>query len=133
VKISTNDQKVNQAKFDSNFDAIFGAPKPVVRGSFVQDPATGKMVPRGTIQTTSVNAPSIMKPLQDFQSPIDGRIISSRQQLAAHNKQHGVTNASDYSPNYIENKAHERVDAGKKYLKETRRTDIHSAFDRHAR
>ena len=132
MAISTNDQKVDKEKFDANFDAIFGKPKPIERGSFTQDPKTGKLVPRGTVPTTPRSA-VIMRGIEEFQSPIDGQVISSRQQLAAHNKKHGVTNASDYSPNYIENKAHERVNAGKKYLNETRRSDIGSAIDDHTR
>tara|TARA_R110002096_G_scaffold2926_3_gene14892 strand:+ start:3172 stop:3441 length:270 start_codon:yes stop_codon:yes gene_type:complete len=88
------------------------------------------MVPKGMFMTR-VNAPAIMPAHKEFISPIDGKVISTRQQLKAHNKEHGVTNASDYSGGYIEKKAHQRVNAGKKYLKETRRSDIHEAFDRH--
>jgi hypothetical protein len=130
MTISTNDQVVNRKKFDENFDKIFGAPKPVVRGSFTQDPQTGKLVPRGTLKTTRVNAPTVMRGLETFQSPIDKSIISTRSQLADHNKKHGVTNASDYSQDYIKGKAHERVDKGQKYLKDTRRSDIGSAIDK---
>jgi hypothetical protein len=122
------------AKFNANFDAIFGKPKPIVRGSFVQDSKTGKLVPRGTLEPTPrVNAPSVMKPLQDFKSPIDGSIISSRAQLKRHNEKHGVTNSADYSKGYIEKKANERNAAGERHLKQTRRADIHHAIDTHSR
>ena len=123
--------KPNNDKFEENFERIFGNKK-VQRGSFVQDPETGKLVPRETRPPTPrPSAPMVMKGLEPFKSPIDGSIISTRNQLAAHNKKHGVTNVGDYSGGYIEKKAHERVNAGEKYLKETRRADIHDAFNRH--
>ena len=130
MTISTNDQRVNKKRFDGNFDAIFGKPKPVERGSFTQAP-DGSVVPRGTAQRTSVNGPMVMKPLEDFKSPIDGSIISSRGQLKAHNERHGVTNSSDYSEGYVAKRAVDRNEAGEKYLRETRRSDINSAFNRH--
>ena len=129
--ISTNDQKVDKQKFEDNFDKIFGKPKPVQRGSFVFG-ADGKMVPRGSFTPERVNAPMIMPALKEFQSPIDQSMISCRSQLEKHNKRHGVTNVADYGDGYIERKAHERVNAGKKYLKDTRRSDIHDAIQRHS-
>ena len=41
----------------------------------------------------------MIPPLEPFKSPITGEIISNREQLRAHNKQHGVTNSADYGPN----------------------------------
>jgi hypothetical protein len=128
VAISSNDQKVNTKKFNTNFDAIFGAPKPVQRGSFTQT-ADG-VVPRGEAQRTSVNGPMVMKPLQDFVSPIDQTVISTRGQLKAHNERHGVANSGDFSPGYVAGRARARNEAGEKYLKETRRSDINSAINR---
>ena len=128
MTISSNDQKVNTKKFNANFDAIFGAPKPVERGSFTQT-AEG-VVPRGTAKRTSVNGPMVMKPLQDFVSPIDKTVISTRGQLKAHNERHGVTNASDYSPGYVADKARARNAAGEKHLRDTRRSDINHAINR---
>ena len=132
MTITTSDQKVDQKKFEANFDAIFGEAKRVESGGFIQDPKTWKLVPRGSIPSTPRSA-AVMRGLEDFVSPIDGQVISSRQQLAAHNKKHGVTDARDYSPGYIENRAKERVNAGQKYLSETRRSDIGSAIDEHTR
>ena len=100
------------------------------RTTYVYDTLAGKMVVKGSY-LNMVDAPAIMPRHKEFISPIDGKTISTRQQLKAHNKEHGVTNASDYSGGYIEKKAYERVNAGKKYLQETRRSDIHEAFDRH--
>lgn len=45
-------------------------------------------------QSASV-APSIRMGIEPFQSPIDGSVISTRAQLAAHNTRHGVTNDLD--------------------------------------
>ena len=92
----------------------------------------GKLILRDSpVQQDRVNAPMIMKPLESFTSPIDGQVITSRKQLSMHNKQHGVTNSADYNGGYIERKAKERVRAGQEYLKATRRTDLHDAFNKH--
>jgi hypothetical protein len=128
VTISTNDQKVDKSKFDESFDNIFGV-KPVSRGSYVQ--RDGKLVEKTLETSERVNGPMVMKGHEDFVSPIDGKVITSRRQLAAHNKEHGVTNSSDYSSGYIADKARARNAAGKKYLTETRRTDINEAIQRH--
>lgn len=129
MTIKNTQQKVSK-KFDDNFDAIFGKNKPTARGAFTQAP-NGKLVPRGTVPVNSADGPMVMKPMQDFKSPIDGSIISSRQQLNAHNKRHGVTNSSDYSDGYVAKRADARNKAGEKYLRDTRRSDINSAISRH--
>jgi hypothetical protein len=128
MTISTNDQKVDKIKFEAGFLKAFGNGKRVVGGSFTQGP-DGKLVPRGTIPRTRVNAPTVLREIEEFKSPIDGSIISSRGQLAAHNKKHGVTNASDYSEGYIEKKATERVNSGNKFLKETRHKEVTTMVD----
>ena len=128
--ISTEQQAVDKEKFDTNFTSIFGEfKKPKSRG-YVQCPVTKKFIPREEYARPKENGSAmVMAPLQDFKSPIDGQIISTRAQLAEHNKRHGVTNSSDYSGGYIERKAKARNEAGEKYLKETRRKDINSAFN----
>jgi len=129
MTIRNTQQKVGE-KFNENFKNIFGDGKPK-RGSFVQS-ADGKLVPRNEYERPeSVKAPMIMGPLKEFKSPIDGTVISSRKQLAAHNKEHGVTNSADYSNGYIEKRALARNEAGAKHLQETRRTDINEAIERH--
>lgn len=134
MTISTSDQQVDAKKFDESFDRIFGAKKKSKTASYIQDPDTGELIERSEyVPKVTVNAPMVMNPMQDFVSPIDKTVISTRSQLAAHNKKHGVTNVQDYKNGYIEKRAHERVDKGQRYLKETRRTDIGSAIDRHTR
>lgn len=126
--ISTNQQQVDRKKYDANYEAIFGANKPSVRGSFVQCPITHKLIPRSQ-PTVSVDAPLVMKPHEDFVSPIDGKVISSRRQLADHNKRHGVTNSADYSEEYMVDRARSRNAAGDKYLKDTRRQEVTHMVD----
>ena len=129
MTIKNTTQKVNDA-YSDNFDKIFGG-KPPTTGAFTQC-KDGSLVPRGTYQSEGVNAPMVMKPLKDFVSPIDGQVISSRAQLAKHNKMHGVTNSADYANGYIDRKANERNAAGEKYLKETRVHDIRQAIQQHS-
>tara|TARA_R110002096_G_scaffold83212_1_gene193189 strand:- start:706 stop:936 length:231 start_codon:yes stop_codon:yes gene_type:complete len=71
----------------------------------------------------------IQRGLTAFKSPIDGQVINTRGQLAAHNTKHGVTNASDYSAGYVEKQAHKRVSEGQRHLKETRHRDVVKAVD----
>jgi hypothetical protein len=40
------------------------------------------------------------KAFEEFVSPVDKTVISDRGQLARHNKRNGVTNISDYGPDY---------------------------------
>ena len=127
--IKNTTQKVNDSYAD-NFDKIFGG-KPPEGGAFTQDRTSGRLVPRQEYPSVDIDAPMVMKPLRDFVSPIDGQVISSRAQLAKHNKQHGVTNSADYANGYIDKRANERNAAGEKHLKETRRTDIHQAIEQH--
>jgi hypothetical protein len=63
----------------------------------------GKLIPKDEYQGNNVRGPSIhvMPDIKPLQSPIDGSIITSRPQLEAHNKQHGVTNSADYSPEFL--------------------------------
>ena len=125
--ISTNDQKVDKAKFESSFTNIFGADKPVRGGGYTQCPTTGKLVPRGTIARTVQK--KVVPNFEEFVSPIDGKLISSPAKLAAHNKTHGVTNSADYSDGYIENRAKARNAAGEKHIKETRKEEVTTLVD----
>jgi len=135
MTISTNDQTVDMKKFNESFDRIFGKEEGRQTGRYIRDPETGKYVPCETMSRDlgRVNAPMVMRPMEDFVSPIDNSVISSREQLAAHNKKHGVTNVRDYGEGYVERKAHERVAQGEKYLNETRRVDINDAINQHTR
>ena len=69
----------------------------------------------------------IIKPFEDFVSPIDQKIIKSRRQLASHNERHGVTNSSDFSPAHAKKMA-QRND---KAFKRERKQDIINNFKLH--
>jgi hypothetical protein len=121
----------NSEAFSSNFDKIFGDRDIPKTGTYVQ--TENGFVPREDyVRPDRVNAPSIMKPLEAFKSPIDGSIISDRGKLAAHNKRHGVTNSADYSNNYLERKTQQRVASGERHLKQTRFEDISRAIESHS-
>jgi len=93
--------------FEDKYSAIFGE-KPIKRGSYVQDPKTGKLVPRGTYERAEVNAPAVHGDVADFVSPISRELITDRAQLRRHNEKHGVTNTADFSSAYIAERARKR-------------------------
>ena len=70
-----------------------------------------KMVEKGSEQQLDpvTKAPMIIPPLKPFISPITGEEITCREQLRRHNRDHGVTNSADYSPEWMERKAKERI------------------------
>lgn len=114
--------------FQENFDKIFGADKKVEKGSFIQ--IDGKLVPRETVapKTVSVNAPQVMDKFKPFASPIDGKMITSREQLRAHHKEHGTTDSRDYGEGYIENRARQRIEKSRKEMRESRMQDLKQAY-----
>ena len=70
---------------------------------WIQDPETGKLIPRDEYVPPSSKQHLIMRDIKPFVSPIDGEVITTRPQLARHNREHGVTNSADYSPEYLKN------------------------------
>ena len=125
--IRNTQQKVGK-DFDDNFESIFGK-STCKRGSYVQ--IDGKLVDKADIVPDEKSA-MVLKPFEPFKSPIDGKMITSRSKLAKHNKQHGVTDFRDYSNGFIEKRAAERIAEGQRHLRETRRTDMIDAIDRHS-
>ena len=81
-----------------------------MRRSYVQDPETGKLVPREEWVDRRERTHFVHGDIDSFTSPIDGRVISDRGHLRAHNKEHGVTDSRDYSPEFIAKRAKERGD-----------------------
>lgn len=133
MAISSEDQKVDKKKFDANFDNIFGT-KRVKRGSYVQDPETGKLVPRETYGSNArPDAPMINKPFEGFISPIDRKPVESRRQLAEHNKRHGVTDSRDYSANYLDRTTQQREAKSTRDMKTSRISDLKRSLDHHSR
>ena len=80
----------------------------VHRGSWVQDPVTGKLVQRAPRLIPEHHM--IMKPLVPFVSPITRELITDRNQLRSHNKEHGVTNSADYSKEFLTKRSRARDD-----------------------
>ena len=84
------------------------ASKPHIR-TMVFCPVKKKMVDKGTEQRVDAKgAPMIIGPLEPFKSPITGEEITSREQLRRHNREHGVTDSRDYSPQFMEQRQKER-------------------------
>jgi hypothetical protein len=51
----------------------------------------------------------IMPDIEEFVSPVDGSVISSRSRLREHNRKYGVTNTSDYKEEW-KKRAQDRAD-----------------------
>lgn len=75
------------------------------RQTWVQDPKTGKLIPKEEYQREGSNSPYIQGDIESFVSPIDGSVISDRGQLRRHMSEHGVTNSHDYSPAFLAKRA----------------------------
>ena len=114
--------------FEENFDAIFSA-KPIERGSFVQHPETGKMVPRSEYvrPANGREYAAVHGDIDSFVSPIDGSVIDDRGKLREHNKRHGVTNAADYSPEFLQKRRQDR-NPTRKQEKQDRLSSIRQAL-----
>jgi len=88
--------------FEDSFDKIFGN-KTIERGRYIQDPTTGKLVKASEYDrpTPAIEYAAVHGDFDSFVSPIDHSVIDDRGKLREHNKRHGVTNAADYSPEYL--------------------------------
>lgn len=77
--------------------------------SWIQHPITHELVPRDQYVRPSTKTHDIQPDIEPFVSPIDKSLISSRSQLREHNRKHNVTNASDYSQEYLAKKRQEQT------------------------
>jgi hypothetical protein len=68
---------------------------------WIQDPVTHELVPREQYIRPSTKTHAVHGDIQPFVSPIDKSVISDRGQLREHMRRHNVTNAADYSPEYL--------------------------------
>jgi hypothetical protein len=80
---------------------------------YIQDPVTLELVPASQYRAPSNKVHDIQGDIEPFISPIDKSIISSRSDLREHNRRHNVTNASDYSPEFIAARQRQREAAFK--------------------
>ena len=100
----------NTETYKCNYDDIFGD-KPIQRGSWVYDKESRKLIPKDeyyALKYADADAPQIMKPIDEFVSPIDGKVITDRSKLRKHNAEHGVTDYRDYGDNYFDKKKKEQ-------------------------
>lgn len=103
---------MNNEKYKKGYELAFGDP-PVVKGHWIFDPEQSRFVrPEEYAPPVTGGSAAILKQLDEFKSPIDGSVITDRAQLRRHNKEHGVSNLSDFGENngkaYFERKDGER-------------------------
>lgn len=77
-------------------------------GHWIQHPITMELIPKDQYERPTSRSLLISPCIEEFRSPIDGRIISDRKQLREHNKEHGVTDYRDYGDDYFSRKQKER-------------------------
>jgi hypothetical protein len=83
----------------------------MARRTWVQDPKTGKLVPKEEYVRESRTSAYIQGDIDAFISPIDGSTIDDRGKLRRHMAEHGVTNSQDYSPAFLLDRSKKRDDA----------------------
>lgn len=102
--------------------------------SWIQCPKTHKLIPKEEYAAYENNSAYVQGDIESFKSPIDGEVITTRKQLAEHNRRHGVTDSRDYSRGYIESRArqrHQKTIAQDSAGKRQRVNHIIEAIERH--
>ena len=93
------------------------------RQSWVQ--INGKLVPKEEAHLHEQGGRlQIMPDIESFVSPITGEVIRGRSHLRRHMREHGVTNAADYSPDWYARKTRERVQRAQGQTPEQKRERI---------
>lgn len=79
--------------------------------SFMQDwePPKPKKKKREPNKRSRIACPHLMGDIQEFRSPIDGAVISSRSQLRTHEQRHGVKQNGDMRKGEIIAKENKRI------------------------
>jgi hypothetical protein len=107
------------------------------RKSWVQDPITGKLIPKDEYVRRPDNATAAVQgDIDPFVSPIDGRAITSRSGLRQHHSEHGTTDARDYSHQYMLDRSTRRTQTAlgqTAQAKQERINLIRKEMDRHGR
>lgn len=95
---------------------------------YIQNPETMELV---ELPSRGDNAPShlLMKNFVPFRSPIDGKIVSTRQGLLDHNKKHSVTQ-DGFADRIAARTAECENLFGGQYKDPTRKADIRDAIER---
>ena len=91
--------------YDTNYPFLG---ETVQRGSWVFDSKLGKLVAKEDYTPPDDRKVYIHGDIESFVSPITKEIISDRRQLREHNREHGVTNSSDYSESFLKKRSLER-------------------------
>jgi len=91
------DKRRQGKNYEKNYESIFG-----------KDKKAETSFRRYGASRDDTHSVYIVEDLEPFKSPITGEIISSRSQLRQHHREHGTTDARDYSSGYFEKKARER-------------------------
>ena len=99
---------------------------------WIQDPATGKLIPRDEYFGEKADTHYVHTGFEDFISPVDKKPITSREQLRAHHQKHGTTDSRDYKDDYINKRAKARMHETQKQMKKSRREDIGRAIYNHS-
>lgn len=84
----SNRRPTDHEKFSESYDRIFSGK--ASRGSYVQDPKTGKLVPKEEFVDESESHVYVLGDIQPYKSIHNGEIISSRSQHREHLKRHGL-------------------------------------------
>ena len=101
---------------------------------YIQNPKTGKLVPRETYlagQETKGESAAVHADFDPFLSPVDRKMINSRKELKEHHKRHGTTDSRDYPADFVVKRGKARMAADDKALKISRRDDLRRAFSQH--
>ena len=109
----------------------------MTRKTWVQDPHTGKLIPKELYVRRSDNATAAVQgDIEPFVSPIDWRTITSRSVLREHHNHHGTTDARDYSHEYMLDRSSRRAKAAlgqTAEAKQERITLIRQELEKHGR
>ena len=92
-----------------------------MRRSWVQDPVTGKLIPKEEYRGEVDFLPDIHGDIEPFVSHVDGSVIRSRKELREHNARNGVVTA-EFDTAEIKQRTAEReaLYGGKPYDRERR-------------
>ena len=84
----------------------------MTRRTWVQDPDTGKLVPKHEYRRRAEDtSAAVQGDIEPFVSPITGQTITSRSVLRRHNREHGVTDSRDYSSEFLLDRTNKRAAA----------------------
>ena len=99
---------------------------------YIQHPVTGEFIPRDEYYGEKEQLHAVHAGFEDFISPVDRKLITSREQLRAHHKKHGTADSRDFQNDYINKRAATRMRETQQTMKKSRRDDLNRAFYNHS-